>query len=721
MKSILQILFFSLLFTLPQTLLGQSTIKGKIVDEKGVAIPYANAFLKKAKVGATSDANGDFTLKTNASGQDTIVYSCMGYSKLFYPIVLENKEYTLKIILNEPISQIDEVVISAGTIEANNDRAVTVLKPLDIVTTAGAQGDIIGAIQTLPGVQRNGGDQTGLMVRGGDVNESNMIIDGCIAQNAFNSNVPGVAQRSRFNPFQFKGTSFSSGGYTARYGQALSAVLDLQTNDLPEKSTINFGANMAGVSMSGSKLMGNNAIEFSGNYLNLSPFYGITPTNVQFYSPPQGGGFSTRWISKLDDNKGIFKMNFSHSYNKSGIQINNPAVAGQKINYNLQNENTYFNTSYKYKIKPDLRFFSAFSFSNNTDNIGFGSFNVYKNDSRIQGRAEIIKEFGHKFNLLTGTEIQRISYNQKYDTLNGKFDELLSALYLEGEFKPGRKFAVKPGVRAEYSQLIARGNIVPRLAFAYKTGKSSQLSFAGGMFYQTAATQYLIQGYRPGFQQAVHYMLNYQIMKNDRVFRIEGYYKSYNQLVREHGVAYTPNQFRYNYGTLDNSGSGYAQGIDFFWRDKKSVKNLDYWISYSYIDTKRLYQNYISSVTPDYVSKHNLNVIVKYFFEKIQTNFSASYNYSSGRAYYNPNSTVFMSDHAPAYQNVALTVSYLTTIKGMFAVFYLSADNILNTHNILGYRYSFDGTQSFPIVPPMYRSIFIGFNLSLSKFNKDEL
>ena len=79
---------------------------------------------------------------------------------------------------------IGEVVISAGTIEARNDRVVAVLKPIDIVTSAGGQGDIAGAIQTLPGVQRNGGDQTGLMVRGGDVNESVVVIDGTIVQHS---------------------------------------------------------------------------------------------------------------------------------------------------------------------------------------------------------------------------------------------------------------------------------------------------------------------------------------------------------------------------------------------------------------------------------------------------------------------------------------------------------------------------------------------------------
>ena len=699
----------------------QSTIKGTIKDKKGEPIAYATILLKAAKDGAFSNENGEYILTSKMIGSDTLIVSSIGYETYITPILFENKEIVLNISLNEPIENLEEVVISAGTIEANNERAIAVLKPLDIVTTAGGQGDIVGAIQTLPGVQRNGGDQTGLMVRGGDVNESNMIIDGTIAQNAFQSGAPGVSQRSRFNPFQFKGTSFSSGGYTARYGQALSAILDLQTNDLPEKNNINFGVNMAGVSLSGSKLMDKNAIEFSGNYQNLEPFYGITPTNVNFYTVPQGGSFSTRWISKLDDNKGLFKMNFSRSFNKSGVEINNPILPGTKLNFNVQNENTYFNTSFKYWASEKLKYFSAFAYSNNTDNINFGTTGLLNNDSRVQGRGEIWYEFNNRFNLLTGSEMQRISYFQKYDTQFGKFDETLGALYMEGEYKPTRKIAFKPGVRSEYSQILAKGNIVPRLAFALKTGSSSQLSFAGGLFYQTATPNYLLQGYRPDFQKSTHYMLNYQVMKNNRVFRLEGYYKNYSQLICEKGVSYTPNQFRFNYGSLDNSGSGYAQGIDFFWRDKQSIKGLDYWISYSYIDTKRLYQNYIAKATPDYVSKHNFNLVAKYMIEKIQTNLSATYSYSSGRPYYNPNSSVFLSDIAPAYQNIAMTISYLKSFKKVFTVFYFSFDNILNTKNILGYRYSADGAQMYPIIPPLYRSVFIGMNLSFTKFNQDEL
>ncbi|MFM8834833.1 MAG: carboxypeptidase-like regulatory domain-containing protein, partial [Cytophagales bacterium] len=205
--------------------IAQSTIKGKVTDGQGNPIPGANIYLLSTTIGVSANFEGEFSLSSTEIGPRTVVVSSVGYESFQQNIMLNGNELTLEVKLREIASELNEVVITAGTIEATNDRKVAVLRPLDIVTTAGAQGDIIGAIQTLPGTTRVG-EQTGLFVRGGDASETTVIIDGMTVQNFFTSDVPGVAQRGRFSPFQFKGTSFSSGGYSARYGQALSSVLE---------------------------------------------------------------------------------------------------------------------------------------------------------------------------------------------------------------------------------------------------------------------------------------------------------------------------------------------------------------------------------------------------------------------------------------------------------------------------------------------------------------
>ncbi len=703
----------------PLFLIAQTTVEGTVLNQSGKPVFMATVFVKGTTDGAQTDEKGFYKLTTKATGKQSLLIRGEEIEEQIVEVNLNGTPLVQNVKVRAA-KVIEEVVISAGTMSASNDRNVAILDPLDIVTTAGGQGDIAGAIQTLPGVQRNGGDQTGLMVRGGDVSETSFIIDGLVAQNAFGSSVPGVAQRTRFNPFQFKGTAFSTGGYTARYGQALSSILDLSTLDLPDQTNINIGANFAGIFLGGSKLMENSAVEFTGFYQNLSPFLALAKANVKFYEAPQGFGFSGRYVAKTST-RGMFKTTFNQSYNSSGLEIPNPGVAGQNMRFGLKNQNTYVNTTFNNYINDKWTYYVGFSLSNNDDDITWDTLVSTRNDKRVQGRGEMVYTQSNRFKLLIGTELQHFQYRQTFDTLTGQFAEMLSAGYVEADIIPFRNFAIKPGVRAEYSKLLAKGNISPRLAMAIKTGKTSQISLASGYFYQLVSQNYLMQGYRPDFQEALHLMANYQIIAKNRIFRLEGYYKSYDQLVREQGVPYTPNAFRFNYGMVDNSGSGYAQGIDVFWRDKKSIKNFDYWISYSFIDTKRLYQNYVAKVTPDYVSDHNLNVVMKYFSMKLQTSFSMTYSYASGRPYYNPANTRFLGDRSPDYHNLAFTAAYLTTIKKMFTVFYISLDNITNQHNVLGYRYSYDGSQRYEMKPPFYFNIFFGFNMSLKEFNKDEL
>src|SRR5690348_16440675 len=96
-------------------------------------------------------------------------------------------------------------------------------------------------------------------------------------------------------------------------------------------------------------------------------------------------------------------------------------------------------------------------------------------------------------------------------------------------------------------------------------------------------------------------------MGNSRIFRVEGYYKSYNNLVKT------------NNNVFNNSGDGYAKGIDLFWRDRKTIKDVDYWVSYSFLYTKRNFRDYPVSATPSFGGKHTLNVVYKQFFEKLNS------------------------------------------------------------------------------------------------------
>ncbi|MBE2288272.1 MAG: TonB-dependent receptor [Chitinophagaceae bacterium] len=708
----------------------QYKISGTVINNKKKPVKGANVYLDNTIDGGTTDSNGIFRFTTSEKGPQTIVASEISHAPAGQPVNIDGdlSGIVITLVANAP-KDLDVVVITAGSIDATNDKGKTVLKPLDIVTTAGSGADVVKSMQTLPGTQQTGPDN-GLFVRGGDANEAAVIVDEMVVQNAFFNGAPGVATRSRFGAFQYQGVAFSSGGYSARYGQALSGVLELNTTDLPDKSNINLGANLAGANASGVKKWKNSAIEGGGGYTNLTPFYGIVKSNFDFYKVPQGGNGNARYIWKPNKN-GILKVAVNTQHNTTGVTIPDPFNAGT-VNFVTADHNYFGNASYKQLFKSKYMLYTAASVSQNNTDFEFGPLKYGQDEYRRQFRVEGKRYFNSRLNLMLGTDIQSFGLARKNDTAKQSFDEILSGAYAELEWTPVNRFAVKPGIRYENSNLLGANTIAPRLSMALKTGVHSQASVAGGMFYQEAPSVYLIAGHRPDMQLATHYIANWQWSQDNRTLRLEGYYKKYDSLILETGAPYNPNTYRYisPTATVTNGGSGYAQGVELFWRDKKTFKNTDYWISYSYIDTKRQFLNYPIAATPTFIANHNLNLVGKYWIDKIKTNVSATYSYASGRPYYNlpgylADNTRFLTDRTtPDFNGLSVSLAYLHSFGKWFTVFYLSVENVTNAKNVFGYRYSPDGNGGYTeskIVPALYRTIFFGVNMSLSEFSKDEL
>ncbi len=718
------------------TAMAQYTISGVVMTDKGKPVRGANVYLENTIDGATSDSMGKFSFTTTESGNQTIVASEITHSTGGMPIVINGDLIGLIITLKASAPKdLDMVVITAGSFDATNDKTKTVLKPLDIVTTAGSGADVVKAMQMLPGTQQTGPDN-GMFVRGGDANEAAVIVDGMVVQNAFFSGAPGVATRSRFGAFQYKGMAFSSGGYSARYGQALSGILELNTTDMPDKSTINLGANMGGLYASGVKKWEKSSLDLGGGYTNLAPFYGIVKSNFDFYKVPQGGSGNIRymWAPNKD---GILKVTLNTQHTTTGVRIPNPFSA-DTANFLTKDHNYYSNVSYRQMFKHKYMLYTAASVSQNNTLSDFSVFNSDNTDYRRQFRIEGKDYINSRLNLLVGTDVQNFGQDRHFkfgssDSLLGqKFNEVLIGGYAELEWVPVNRFAIKPGVRYEHSTLLGTDKIAPRLSMALKTGIHSQASVAGGLFYQEAANFYLIADYLPGYknmdmQAATHYIANWQWSQDNRTLRLEGYYKQYDKLILETGNGYIPNPYRFadsDIKGITNGGNGYAQGLELFWRDKKTFKNTDYWISYSYIDTKRKYMNFPVQATPTFIAGHNFNAVGKYWIDKLKTSFNATYSFASGRPYYDPG-TAFLSQLTPNYHSLSLTAAYLHSFGKWFTVFYISVDNVTNRKNVFGYRYSQDASGTFtnvgPIVPALYRTVFFGVNMSLSEFSKDEL
>lgn len=122
-------------------------------------------YLKNSYDGSNTDHDGKFSFTSILTGNQILVISYIG----FEPLELEadiSEMNQLEIKLREDVNSLDAVVLNAGSFSAGEQSRASVLKPLDVVTTAGVAGDFIAALQTLPGTQTVGEDGR-LFVRGG--------------------------------------------------------------------------------------------------------------------------------------------------------------------------------------------------------------------------------------------------------------------------------------------------------------------------------------------------------------------------------------------------------------------------------------------------------------------------------------------------------------------------------------------------------------------------
>jgi outer membrane receptor for ferrienterochelin and colicins len=95
-------------------MMGQ-TISGKITTENGDEIPYANVYLKKTKIGTSSDENGFYELNKIPKDSYTLIISSIGYKTKSIKITITNDQKITRNITLLEDNSLDEIVVS-GTL-----------------------------------------------------------------------------------------------------------------------------------------------------------------------------------------------------------------------------------------------------------------------------------------------------------------------------------------------------------------------------------------------------------------------------------------------------------------------------------------------------------------------------------------------------------------------------------------------------------------------------
>ena len=470
--------------------------------------------------------------------------------------------------------------------------------------------------------------------------------------------------------------------------------------------------------MGHTKIWGDQSLSINTSYINLSPYEALIPSNqgVRWNSPYES--IAGEAVFRNKGEKSMFKL--YTGFNHANFDIDQEDINFDDfIRFRLKNNNLYFNSSYKYFFENDWSLTSGAAISWDSNDIGLQQDKVDSRETASHIKLKARKNFSNRFNLTFGSELFNTNYKETFTandgfTFDSNFNDQLWAGFMETDIFLSNQFAMKLGVRGEHSSLIQDFTVSPRISLAYKPGDNGQFSLAYGDFYQNPLTEVSKFGEPLLSEKTSHYILNYQYVGEGKTFRAEGYYKDYDNLVK-----YDTERPQFN-SNFTNLGSGYAAGVDVFWRDNKTVDNLDYWISYSYLDTERDFQNFRESATPNFAPKHNFSLVTKYWIDKLRSQAGLSYSYGSGRPYNNPNSPEFLAKKTNSYNNLSFNWAYLIDQQ---KILYFSISNVFGFNNISDYQYAntpnVNGVYDRrAITPPADSFFFVGFFWTISTDGK---
>ena len=220
-------------------------------SSSGEPISYANVFLSNTALGVASSRDGYFVISDIPPGKYQINVTMIGYSIFKKDIVMnDSTSLRLDIKLKEEVIEVSEVIVTAE--RQKFERAVESSQiSLDLreINSAPAfiEPDVFRTLQMLPGVQTSSDFSSALYVRGSTPDQNLIMLDGIAIYNPYH--LGGIF--STFNTAAIKEADFHAGGFPARYGGRMGAILNI----INREGNVNEIKGSANISLISSKIL----------------------------------------------------------------------------------------------------------------------------------------------------------------------------------------------------------------------------------------------------------------------------------------------------------------------------------------------------------------------------------------------------------------------------------------------------------------------------------
>ncbi len=709
-------------------------IKGKVTNVASKQpVPFATVVVLGTQKGATTAEDGTFAIEGLQPGSYQVRVSAVGFATITLSdvTVTNTKPAELSIQIEETSLQLKDVTITSDYFYTppTDVNSTTSFSYEELRRAPGGFEDVIRALSILPGVANASAGRNDLVVRGGAPFENLYVLDEVKLPtiNHFGSQGATGGPLSFVNLDFVKESVFSTGGFSAIYGDKLSSVLkidlrDGRTDRLGGKATISasqFGLNLEG------PLSENSNFIFSArrSYLDFifkAAGFGFVPEYYDVlakydWNVSKNQKLSYLFISAFD-NVRWFNDTEDQRYDNSRVLGSNQVQYGTGLTFtNLLPKGYYKITLSRNFIDYDSR---------QSDSLLNPIFLNVSREAENKLKFEYFHQFSKITELTTGIQGEYIttSFDVKLPRFRTSFGEQLpvDSVKTDKNFFKYSAFAnvthrftagllFNAGFRLDdFSGITSGLRLSPRFSVEYKFNPETGISFSTGVYYQSPSYIWLIADTRNTDLKPMRvdqYVLGIEHrVSDDAILKLEGFYKKYmdypTSLVRPYvvlsntGAGYegSDNNFEsFGFEPLTSAGTGVAKGIEF--SAQKKLSDIPFYgiLSLTWSQIENIALDGVAR-TGKYNQEWLLSVSGGYKFDE-SWEASFKFRFSSGAPYtpFEPDGSQLVSKYNTARLPDAHALDLRVDKKWFFEKFtlitYIDVQNVYNRKNVFAYRW----------------------------------
>ena len=561
------------------------SVYGKVTDAvSNQPLIGVNIIIEGTNFGAATDLEGHYEISSIPVNTYRIKASIIGYSSRIKTDILirSSKPAEVDFSLTEEAIRLQDITVKSDYFSKSPTEVISTRNfgYEEIRRAPGGFEDVIRALSVLPGVAQADPGRNDLIVRGGAPSENLYIVEGMEIPNINHFGTQGAAggPLSYINLDYVKETTFSTGGFSAEYGDKLSSVLKInlrkgRDDRLGGKATISasqFGLNLEG------PLGKNNNFIFSArrSYLDFifkAAGFGFVPEYYDVITKADFKLDNSNSISYLFvgafDNVKFFNETADQRFDNSRILGSDQTQYAAGIGYQHLIDNGFFDITLS-RTFVDYNTLQRDSLLNP----------IFKNISREQEnslRGDLVYKVSSSTEITAGLMGKLIKFSADvllpgfitsfHDTLpvNSLKDEEIyykGSGYINLNHLFFERLKTNTGFRFDYfSPLEKTLYISPRISASYSLSELTSLNASGGIYYQSPSYIWLAADENKNNLKDIradHLVVGIDhLIREDAVVKLEAFYKWYKDY---------PASLLRPYLILSNTGAGFAGSDDNF-------------------------------------------------------------------------------------------------------------------------------------------------------------